>query len=860
MPAKKIPCIDAIVAASEGRIKPADAGKFLRELTRRSEQYAKDKSIPLEDAAWIVHMEEKALNKAYKAAQDRLNLANLYAQQSVLKSIKRRTKGRIKMGDAFMDVLSETSNNAHSLGATFTGSFVAALKENSLFKNFEKMSAQDMLDFTREWESLSQGGKPVTENKLAQTMSGKVRELQLQYLSRMAEHGATIPDHIGWNGPQNVDRQILREAGMTPDGREDKAKSFKWFLEQLEINGVKIDWNRMDAGETPEQRMRFLEDYHQGMYSGVHAKEREPDSTFYVNPKTGMGGSFYNRVMGERKLWLADAESQHKFNGLFAKRDGASTIVKMLNDWGRNIAVAQTLGVDAERNFSSIMQQALIAAENMEVDGPKNVDSIRSARLKPALDMIFGRGGESNALSKTFDIFRDFALVTKGINISMSIPGDWAFIASDMHQHGKGLFHAVNQLFTGHSLSGEEGKKFASTVGFMAEHRLSQIHSDRYGEADSNGNRPTKKFSEFAQTWTGVHYQTDKNRMWATHWNMELLGSLAGKTHDELGQVQRTLLMDRYDISAPVWDAIRSTAYDFKNDRGEWRIVSPDKMRELPDAAVDKLLAKEGVAEPTDAIRNTRRAELEGKIRSFIDDRVNELVPTPGLKEKMIITGGLERGTWGRELRSAFMLFKGFGITTTMRNWRRLSALYEAKQTKPLLLYAATLAAETTFLGYVTWAAREFVKGKTPPMPVDENGEFNPRKFASIMAEAGLRGGSGGIAFDYIGRDYTTKGRGFLQSVAGPILGELDSAFAAATSARKVMFGTELQPKDYGLKDLFTDAQRNIPYINSFYTKFLFDQYLMWNLKEEFSSGAIDHAKEMMMEKYGQKFIMEPVR
>jgi hypothetical protein len=844
------PCVGQIIAAANGTIDEREATRILRELGHRTRQRAAADSIPMEDAARIV-AEEVANEEALKAAISRR--AKLLSLRAYKRVVDAATSGRGKdLADSLIEYMTEASNSGKFRTNLWLNKLASDLEEAGVLREFQKGGEQLSRDvFTERWQ-LTSGLPFKTDNRAAQVIAQSIRDIEKQYLAMVRKHGAWTQDAPGYTGPQTHNPDLLRQAGVRSGwswGKENQELAYEAWREH--INTLNIDWERTLPGATEEEMEKFLKEFHQSVYSGVHGGAQE-----VVDPSKRLGmGSLAERLSSERVLWFADPESQWAYNQRWGNNDFNLATVGEIAGFGRNIAMLQYLGPSAEQTFQQAVKTLRDRAKTMP-DAQHQAGKLSRRNIQGSFDLLSGKAGTSvrPGLSRAVDFLKSWIIASKGGGIIFSMSGDRGFIDSGLAKQSATAMHRVNVQLGRIALKGEEGKRILKSIGFFASDFAGSL-----AERFSTDVRPSVK-ADKSLGWffrlQGASQLNDVHKIKAFSAATENLGSYSSKSWDELPIGMKTAL-NGYQWTPAEWDAIRAQRDTITRDDMEWDVIDPTRMQDIPDEVIDGLLAAEGLKNTTHN-RSRKRDLLESKVGAYFQDLASEMVPTPGMRERLFMTaGGIQRGNWSREFLDLFFTFKGFGTTVALRNARSYGKLWAAGQYQSVGMQVAMLLAQTTILGYIGWATREILKGRTPPGFVDDNGEVDPKAFAGVMMESMKRGGGMGIYGDYLLTEYNRDNRTFLESAAGPVLSELDPFMGLTSSVVKAATGSQ-EPESLGLQSL-RFAEANTPFLNLFYSKFMLDQFVLWNLKEGLSPGIFKRTERSINDQWMQEYYIEPV-
>jgi hypothetical protein len=270
----------------------------------------------------------------------------------------------------------------------------------------------------------------------------------------------------------------------------------------------------------------------------------------------------------------------------------------------------------------------------------------------------------------------------------------------------------------------------------------------------------------------------------------------------------------------------------------------------MPDAAISKYLTARGI---TDTASNRARAitELETKVRTYLVDRVDYAVPSPGAAETKYVTLNTRAGTPIGEAVRLLMMFKSFPITILKKGMGREVYGRGANTVTEWMMhdgkgkfYLAQLIAMATIGGYLSSVVKDAIKGRTPK-PLVKDGQI----VMSTLNDAALRGGGLGVMGDLLFSEYDRQYRSFLGTMAGPVVGQLDPIADMYTKLRQ---GENIAPEATKF------ARDNTPYANLFYIRPVLDYFVLWNLQEAMKPGSLRQMERTVEEKNQQGFFIRP--
>lgn len=246
------------------------------------------------------------------------------------------------------------------------------------------------------------------------------------------------------------------------------------------------------------------------------------------------------------------------------------------------------------------------------------------------------------------------------------------------------------------------------------------------------------------------------------------------------------------------------------------------------------------------------RDAIETAVRTYIADRVDHAIPTPGSAERKYTTFDTKAGTPLGEAVRAIMLFKSFPITIMRKILGREIYGRGANSLKDWLLHdhmgkfnLAMMIGMGTAIGYVSGAIKDALKGRTPKQLIDDDGSIIWKN----VNDAAIRGGSLGILGDVLLSEYESNYRGFLASMAGPIVGQADALMDIKTGIQR----GESVMRSSG--KFLTD---NAPLINLFYIRPILDYVVLWQMQEMMSPGSLRRMESSVERNNKQGFFVKP--
>lgn len=852
-----IQCINDMVAAMGETMTEAQARAMMNKAVERTKAKVAAENIPEWAAAAAVVKEmkqEQKLAKALGKRQATMDMASQLRLQDIAET------GQSTFGKNIRKFLQKVEDIGNRIGSRHVASFFADLQERQVLDGW--LNKKLALPIMQELEQLNfqrlglEHKVGFTENKQAQAIAEVFFKRRLDIQAQNNRWGAHTEEVPGYMFLQTHSADRLKRAGKHNKffSKEDINESYKAWRESLD--GLNIDWGRTLAGEDHEA---FLRGFHDAVYTNVHGEpiEQGPLLRKFQRP----GGSLADKLSTQRVLWFADAASAHRYNEMWGTADVQASMLNTLRMGGRNTAMLMNLGPRPVDNVIKVRDE-LLPKTKEKANAQAQVESLLDrGNIEGQMDLLTGAANISVRpwLSHTVDVIKSFTLATKGGSIILSAFGDKAFLQSRMAYEG---FTAA-EMVAGHLLAlMRKNPRLAAEVG-VYNASVAGAHVNRWTQ-DLKPVAGLNWVLNNTMKLQGMNAWTYANQAAMGMLVARKLGEDAHLPWDKLSERRRAILTE-YGFSPKEWDVIRSTAYKFDEDN---LVITPDKMRELPNDAVASMLGHEplkkattvGVKEvddlleqhfPTQSKLERAKDELAAKLDFYIGDAVNEAVPTPDAAVRSIRTWrGTQRGEWSREMAELVMIFKGFPIKALMTANHQRQGIGGLGGT----FHALTLVAQAGALGYLSGVAKDFIRGRTPKRLIEDDGTIN----AKVWIDALQRGGGLGIFGDLLFSDYDKRIRSGLSSLGGPVASEVENALSLFSRTRKVAEGED-KAEGVGY-EAFKMVENNLPLVGMFPVKPVMEYLVMWQLREALSPGVWRRTQRATENFNYQEYWVEPVR
>lgn len=836
------PCNPNVVAA--GSLNKQEADALLQRLQNLAEQRAAKTGQPiteaLRDIAGEIIAEDKIMTKIY----ERNALLTIQAKRNIKDFVNRfKTKG-----DGLLTFLEGSSKTvpgsrlsvdyqSKALHGKYFGRLVADMEQAGVLRDFKKSDPELVQAIYREMGNIHPGqpAKSVTGNDKAFRIANIIENLYSEMIARQNRAGAYIVRVPGYIVRQTHDMQSIRALGSLGNSAQSKAESYKRWSEFVK---PLLDYERTFKGADPEKVLRNI---HEALYTGIHGPARSEANVSGVTVK----GSLASKVSEQRVIHFKDADAAYKYNQAFGVKDFKEAIMQDLHERARSIALMENMGPSPDSTLEQATRELKEEARSQD-DAAKQVDSLKDWRIQAVFNEITGRNEISHnpTLTNIIGTGKVITQMAKMGAVTLSSLADRAFLQSEMAYQGISNLHTLGKQITGFAKRSPEGQRMLRLMGVAMDGLIGNSLSRFSNHSTTSG------WAHTAQKWffdlNGLNLWTDASKATAAEIMAAHLGEHSGDAFQKLPQ-DLAKVLSLYDINPSRWDAIRSQVGDHNGQK----FITPDKMSQIPDEVISKLVTEDEL-KPTPQNIQRMRDKLETSLRTYFIDRTDIAIPTPGAAERKYATWNTQSGTPLGEAVRLVMLFKSFPITILNKVVGRNIYGNGAQSVGQWLLHdhrgkfnLAMLMAMGTAAGYISGVARDALKGREPKPLILDDGKIN----TAALNDAALRGGSLGILGDVLMSNYTHDYNSFLQTVAGPVLGQANDIAAMKTDLQA---GKNIA---YPLSKLTLD---NTPFINLFYIRPVLDYFILWNLQEMMSPGSLKRSEAALENRTHQQYFLKP--
>jgi len=468
---------------------------------------------------------------------------------------------------------------------------------------------------------------------------------------------------------------------------------------------------------------------------------------------------------------------------------------------------------DAQKVSQALRPQGKLENYLMEVDGRVNsIVNFSAARYSAIVRSILSMAKLGGAV--------------------VSAIADVHLYASELSYQGRsylgGVFEAMGSL-TKIKNTGKR-KEIASQLGFINDNAIYDLAA-RY----SVGDTLNKNFTKLQRTFFKLNLLS-----WWTNTLKEgvMLGMgnyVAKQRKTGYGQLDEGFkrLLKHYNINENTWNVLRKMAVEKAEDGTESFSV-----RQIDNLSDDTIKSMMNVKRASKRQIDLYKDNLKTKASGMFLDRSTYAVIEPDARQRGFMKQGFMAGTAPGEAIRFMGQFKAFPIAILDKAVGREYSFIKEGQYMRGILGISRLVVMSGIFGYIAMTAKDLLKGKSPKDPTKK------KTFFAAM----LQGGGLGIYGDFLFQQ-SHSGLDLLATVAGPAPTE----FAKAANA--IRFGLQGEGGK-SAKAAYKSVVGNIPFLNLFYVKTVFDYLIGYEIMETLSPGYLRRMERKMRRDTGQEFLL----
>jgi hypothetical protein len=594
------------------------------------------------------------------------------------------------------------------------------------------------------------------------------------------------------------------------------SKNEKFLLPQAHdlrrVRAVKYeDWrafiiDKLDRNQMVDDKGRVLsnanfEDSLKYVYETISTGGLNKAKDFTIR---NLGTKLSRKGSEKRFLYFKDAESWMAYQNEFGKGDILTTLTDHIQAMGNDTALMRVFGTNPKQTFEILKTEA----EKLEISKNKIVKDRTKATLNAVYKTVSGdiNNGELVTLADGLQFVRNIQVASKLGGATLSSVTDLATTALTANYNKIPVAKVFARQMKLMNPANEEDRIFAARMGLIFDGWFGRAHSaNRF--SDTYGTGASAKTAEAVLRFSGLEAWTEGGRK---AFGMEFSGMLSdnfAKTFDELDPAIQSAFKN-YQITKADWDNFRATKP--LNLRGS----------KFADLTKDESM----------------------KFHSMILSETDYAVPTPDARVRAIATGGTERGTiWGQVSRSAMMI-KSFPITIATTHLYRGAT---QATTGGKMMYLGSFATATTLMGAFALQIKDLAAGREP-RPMDD-----PEDWVTAF----VQGGSGSLFADYVVSDVNKYGRGFVETLLGPMASLTNDTYKLTIgNIREAITGDEtnvLGESAKFIKDITPDPWQIQLFMNS-----MFDNIRL--MADPDYQSSLNRIRTKRYEEFGQEYWWAP--
>lgn len=553
-----------------------------------------------------------------------------------------------------------------------------------------------------------------------------------------------------------------------------------------------------------------------------------------------------NRGSESRQIHYKDAESFIAAQKAYGDRNLLELLIGHIDRASRDIALVEALGPNPSNQMRYFMD-----AGQKATDMSRPTDAVKTAKQRRKIEHLFEEVAGtreppvSAALANGFDTYRALNVASRLGSAVLTSVTDQGTLGLTASMNGMPVMKVfANELRMLNPASAAD-RRIAQRAGLGLNQLIGSLN--RFG-ADGLGTNEqvAGRIAKFSQTAaskvmqaSGLNALTAGSQRAFGATMLDTIGDMT-RRHDSFAA------MDPADAKRLAGQGVTDT------DWSVWRLAQPEDWRGVGDT----VLTANSIYRIPDAdlvpmarqLKTTPQRlkdQAATKLLGAVLDETNMAIIEPGSREKAMMHGGIERGTWKGELTRSFWQFKSFSIGMMMRHGARGMA----QEGWGKAGYLAALVASTTVLGGMAIQLGEIAAGRDPKDITDDKKWGVPGLRFGLASF--LKGGAIGLYGDFLFSDTSQGGSSPLAALGGPIAGDLESIFKLKDNA------ADGEVNQTGGK-LVRLAKSHLPGANLWYTKAATDHLIFNQLQDYFSPGYLRRMKQRAHKEFKQSYWWEP--
>lgn len=658
--------------------------------------------------------------------------------------------------------------------------------------------------------------------KYAKQIADVLKTFQEDWRLRLNDLGANIQKLDDWITRTTHNTERMGNASKNTKIVGDNRVAWRDYIRQ------RLDLKRTFGEVGDGQKIdEILDGIYDSLMSGDHLKHGGTNSIYGTR-------NVANRLNASRVLHFKDATARHEYDLMFGEPSLKESVLGVLSNSSRNIALMQELGTNPQATFEKTL--ALLRKKYKSADSKltKELNFKNFANEFAEIDGSINGIGNYTA-ARIGMVVRSLQSMGKLGFAGITSFADIAQYMSTTNFQGRGFLsgfgEAMNALFK------TQDKEAMEVLEIISNSVIGDsFANNRYGVGSDTWGTMSKLQNTFFK-WNSLNRWVSSLKSGMTVGLSRQYGMLADTKFSSLKAKERNLLQ-LYGIDEGKWDMLRSIK---TLDVNKKRYMTAEAANELSDIVIQKYVKRKMSQRE---IRNFKK-DLEMTWRNVLVDQATHGTPEPDASVRAIMNQGMQKGTFGGETIRFMGQFKSFPITI----WKKIigrelrsygpDVLAESKYARITGLTSMLML--STAFGYIAMSAKDMLRGKSPRDP----------KKTTTMIEALIAGGGLGIYGDFIINEIQNEyGNSIFETIAGPTASDVNKIIDIISNIN--------DPKKAG-KKFVQLAEGNVPFLNLYYSKAAYDYLLGYQIKEFLDPGYFERIRQRNEEKRGQTHYLKPL-
>jgi hypothetical protein len=694
------------------------------------------------------------------------------------------------------------SRQGTALGRFWKGSLVNALDKEGLLRIARKGSLDEKIVVELDQLGRKKGKPGASGSKEAATIAKIISRLNSAVVGRLNRSGAYIKQMPGYIIRQTHDQRLIKRAGFE-----------NWFA----AISPKIDefrtFNRFLAND--ERRDLYL-----GIYNEL-AAGRHPSAA--VGDYIPTGANLAKKLSAHRELHFKSGQDFFAYHQKFGRGTILENVERSLDNNGRAAALLGEFGSKPEETFKNWVREQDDKAVRL---GAKTSEHRNRLSADSQWRIMSGEGSRpaDGMLARLANGLRAWQVSSKmGSAVISAYTTDPVLHFNELSRHGVPFARKMLQpLISQFRMIGKpELRQLANHLQAFNDGASAQIF--KYDTGDGTPGIMSG-MARLAIKLSALNWWDHVSRSGITATIAHQMHENTKLPFEQLAPNYRRMI-EAYGITAKDWPRIATAATEINGQS----YITPHQLKLEAFGNLDTAAGRRAARRDLD--------ELQTKVIAFIDDRMAAAVNEPGARTRAMLLGDSQAGTWSGEARRAIALFRSYPVEMLTRVWGERVAHSEYAT---LAAFVATMSVA----GMASVLARDALKGLYYDF---EN--MTPGQAAQLFARGMVAGGGASLLGDFVMGEYSRYGQTFISTQAGPVLGQLDTAFK--------IYGAIKNGDDAGataLRAVYT----NLPLINVWWARTAFDYLFLYQMQEAINPGYLARMERNKEKESGQKYILSP--